>query len=373
MIAKWQKPKRVKRKKRRRRRQRLEAGLAPGTLVPPTDASAVEIRVLRYGPDSHTLHSSVDLDELPKLLGRSPVTWVDVTGVGDIQALTRLGELFGIHPLALEDITQVGQRPKVEAYDEDLLVFARMTGENAQLERRLESEQLCLLLRRGLVLTFQERQGDGFDPVRHRIESHKARICSSGADYLAYALLDAVVDRYVLLLDDYESLVEDAEEELLIRSTDDDLERLHRIRRDLIGLRRSAAPMREVLNHILRDTAGVSAFSEETLIFLRDCQDHAIRAVDQIDSTRELVNSLVDLYLSATSHRTNEAMKTLTVIATLFIPLSFFTGLYGMNFDTTSPWNMPELGWRFGYPMALASMAAVFIGLVAYLRRRGLI
>lgn len=352
-------------------RTRRPAGLAPGTLVALDDAADLEIRVMAYGPGHLEEHHPLPPEDLPSALGRSAVTWVDIIGYGNTDRLRWLGELFKLHPLALEDINNIDQRPKAEAYGNDLLLFFRMTEECAQQDYGLPSEQVGLLLRPGLVVTFQERPGDAFEPVRKRLRTGLGRLRGWGADYLAYTLLDAVVDRYVLLLDDYEQRVEHIEDRLLEAPSDHELETLHLIRRDLIALRRIASPLREVLLSMLRDTSESSHFTADTLLFLRDCEDHAERAVEQIDSTRELATSLMEVYLSTVSHRTNEAMKTLTVIATVFIPLSFIAGLYGMNFDTSSRWNMPELSWQYGYPSMLLFMGIVVIFLLAYLKRKG--
>ncbi len=362
---------RKRHRKPRGRDLRRPAGLAPGTLVGTENAADVEIRVMAYGPDHLHEHDPVLPEDLPALLGRSPVTWVDIVGLGNAERLRWIGDLFALHALALEDINNMNQRPKAEAYGDDLLLFFRMTEETAQLDHGLVSEQIGLLLRPGLVVTFQEHPEDPFEPVRKRLRTGLGRLRGWGADYLTYTLLDAVVDRYVLLLDDYEQSVEDIEDRLLEAPSDHELETLHLIRRDLIALRRIALPLREVLLSILRETAEFSQFTADTLLFLRDCQDHAERAVEQIDATRELATSLMEVYLSTVSHRTNEAMKTLTVIATLFIPLSFIAGLYGMNFDTSSPWNMPELSWQYGYPAMLLFMAVVVVILLGYLKRKG--
>ena len=351
-----------------RRAPHRPAGLAPGTLVLPESGPAISIRALRFGPDQLEEHDGVSLDDARALLDGSLLTWIDITGFGDPEQWRALGDLFGLHPLVVEDIAHLGQRPKIEEFGDDLLIFARMTAETMS-DGPLALEQLCLLVRDGLVVTFQERHGDAFDPVRKRIRGGGPRLRSRGADYLAYALLDAVVDRFGLLIDDYERALEDFETALLEAPTEIDLEQLYRMRRDLIALRRSAMPMRETLQRLMReDDALVTA---ETRLFVRDCHDHAVRAIEQIDAGRDLANSLMEVHLSTLGHRTNEAMRTLTVIATLFIPLSFLAGLYGMNFDPSSPWNMPELRWRYGYPFALGLMLATTVGLVLYLRRKG--
>lgn len=351
-------------------------GLAPGTLLIEPDAHALHIRVMRYGQDE--LHE-LEVDgveglerELARPAGKGfPVTWVDVTGHGDVASLTRLGELLELHPLALEDIVNSYQRPKTDTYGDDIFLIARMIDEATPIEVRLDTEQLCILLRKGLVASFQERPGDCFETVRQRVRSGNPRIRSSGADYLAYAILDALVDRYLVLADRYREILERLEDDLLDPRREEpfSLDRLYHLRRDLIHLGRAAAPLREVLMALLRmDDRELP--TQETRLFLRDCYDHALRVVDWIDAHRDFAASLMEVHLSMIGNRTNEAMKVLTIISTIFIPLSFLAGIYGMNFDPdSSPYNMPELRWRYGYPAALAVMA-VAAGLLLWLFRR---
>ncbi|MEO1088714.1 MAG: magnesium/cobalt transporter CorA [Acidobacteriota bacterium] len=235
-----------------------------------------------------------------------------------------------------------------------------------------ESEQLSLLVRSGMVITFQERPGDCFQRVRERLEAPTSRrLRTSGADYLAYALLDAVVDGYQPVMDSFEDRLEVIEDRLLEDPQETDLQVLHTLRRELIAVRRQLAPVREVVSGLMRGTEAAETLSEETRLFLRDCYDHVIRTLDQVDSFRELCASLMDLYISTVSNRTNDVMKVLTMIATVFIPLSFLVGLYGMNFDTSSPWNMPELQARYGYPILVGTMLLVAGGLVGYFKKKG--
>ena len=363
-------PRRQKKPPRRRRPPKRPSGMVPGTLVvdPGADASSLRCFLRRDSVFEETEIASTT--ELEATLRDCELAWVDVTGLADTDLLRQLAALLGLHPLVLEDIGNVRQRPKVEGYGEDLLLFARMTDETRPIEDPLLTEQLVLLVRPGLVVTFQERRGDSFEPVRNRLRSGSLRLRTSGSDYLAYALLDAVVDRYLSVADDFEETIEILEDEILTSPSDLHLEHLHQLRRDLLTLRRATAPLREVLSTLVRETEPPGLFRAETQLFLRDCLDHAIRAVEQIDGSREMLNGLLELRLSTLSHHTNEAMRTLTVIATIFIPLSFLAGLYGMNFDTSSPWNMPELAWRYGYPALLGAMVLVVALLLWFLRRR---
>ncbi len=354
-----------------RRRQAVvhQPGAAPGTLKPGADALPTEVRFVRYDADGIREESSVAVNNLPRESSEA-VLWVDVVGSGDVAVLEALGERFGFHPLALEDVVNVNQRPKLESFGEDLFFIVRMYSKGIK-PGPWSSEQLSVLLRPGLVVTLQERPGDCFARVRERLKVKTRKIRNSGADYLTYALLDAVIDGYQPVIDSFEERVEVIEDRLLDQPEDKDLQHLHALRRDLIALRRGLAPARDVVMGLMRESDVMETVTEETRLFLRDCYDHVIRTVEQIDTFRELCASLMDLYMSMVSNRTNDVMKVLTMIATVFIPLSFLVGLYGMNFDTASPWNMPELGSRYGYPILVTIMVSVAGLLVGYFRKKG--
>ena len=346
-------------------------GARPGMLVVAPDAAESRVRVLVRREGSLAEQRVASIRDLDAVLPASDLTWIDVTGLANTELLEGLAELLGLHPLALEDIGSTTQRPKVESYGEDLLIFARMLKIPRAVEAPNETQQLSIFLRRGLVVTFREQAGGEFDPVRSRLRSPAGRLQSSGADYLAYALLDTVVDHYLLVSRDFEEAIEELEIQMLEESVEDLIERVHRLRQNLIATRRAIAPLRDVLAQLQRSGPELTSFEDPTLVFLRDCLDHAVRTVERIDHCRELLKGLLELHLSTLSHQTNQAMQTLTVIATIFIPLSFVAGLYGMNFDTRSPWNMPELAWAYGYPAVLAVMGGVALMLLWYLRRKG--
>jgi magnesium transporter len=351
----------------RRLAHRPPAGSPPGTLAaPPAEAVPTTIRMIAYGPErlaEGTLDAVSDLDRVEP---GAPVTWIDVQGLGDLDLLRALGERFGLHPLALADIVHVNQRAKVEGYEGHLFIVVRMP----HLDDHLWTEQLSLLVGAGLVVTFQERGGDCFDTVRERLRQGKGRIRGEGADYLAYTLLDALIDSYFPLLERYGEALDAMEQEVVEAPGAGHLTRIHALKRDMLELRRALWPMREVMSHLLRDD--VPFISATTRLFLRDCADHVFQLMDMVEIDREVASSLVDLHLSSLSMRMNETMKLLTIIATIFIPLGFIAGVYGMNFDrAVSPFNMPELGWYLGYPMALGLMLAVAVGLLAFFRRKG--
>lgn len=365
---------------------RRTAGLAPGTVVVGDDAQDLQVSWMRFGPkelEEHAVDPDVPLEsQLAEALaigaeedGKRPTTWIRVTGLGDAERLMALGRVLGLHALTLEDIANLDQRPKTEVFEDDRLVFLRCCNETVSEDFPLRTWQEAILLRAGLVITFAEGPSDVFDPVLVRIRAGNPRIRSLGVDYLAYALLDAVVDRYLLVLDSFRDLLEAMEETILDEQVELDLQHLHRVRRDLLRLHRLLPPLGPILAELAAPASkmddGGPAFDRQVRVFLRDCHDHALRAADLVNSYRDLAGDLLDLHLSVVGYRTNEVMKVLTMIATIFIPLSFLAGLYGMNFDTESPWNLPELGAPYGYPVLLGVMAVVAGVFVWYFRRKG--
>ncbi len=348
-----------------RRIRRAPPGASPGTLIADPSAAAPRIRLIAYGPDALEDHDVARVEELNSVIGEWPVTWINVDGLADLDLIRRLGELFGIHGLALEDVVNVHQRPKVEQYEDHAFIVTRMIhGEQAP-----ESEQIALFLGEHFLLTFQERSGDCFDPVRERLRQRRGRIRERKADYLAYALLDAVIDGYFPVLEIYGERLENLEDAVTESPSGRQVGEIHAIKRDLLALRRVVWPQREMVNALTRDSSNF--VTEGTLPYLRDCYDHTIQLMDLVETYREIASGLVDIYLSSVSARMNEVMKVLTIIATVFMPLGFIAGVYGMNFDrAASPWNMPELGWYWGYPFVLALMTGIAVGLVFYFRSK---
>ncbi len=348
-------------------------GARPGTVIARKDSPPPEIRVIRFGPDEIDDRDHVSVDELPELIGKYPVTWVNVNGLGDANVIQKIGEIFGIHRLALEDVVNVHQRAKVEDYDDQLFVVARMVslqpdGKGRPLQ--LQTEQLSLFLGEGFVLTWQERPGDCFDPVRQRLQVAGRPIRKSGADYFAYTLLDAVIDGYFPVLDQYGQRLDDLEDTVGASTSPQVMAEIHDVKSDLRGLRRAAWPHREALHELMNEHGDL--ISEPTSVHLRDVYDHTLYILDVLEAYRETCSDLRDYYLSAVSNRMNEVMKVLTIIATIFIPLGFIAGLYGMNFDpAASPYNMPELHWFFGYPFVLTMMFVVAIGMLYFFRAKG--
>ena len=344
-------------------------GTAPGTLRARDDprTTTVRVTVMDYSPEHLTEREVEQVEDLFPYRDSPSVTWINVEGLSDISLLETIGRHFRFHPLALEDVLNCGQRPKVEDYEEYEFVVLKSLD---VVDERLTVEQISLFFGRNYVITFQEVPGDSFDPVRERIRRGKGLIRRMGPDYLAYALTDAIVDEFFPVLEHYGERIEELEDQLVARPGPEILHEIHLIKRELLVLRRAAWPQRDLLNSLLRDDTEL--VRAETKVFLRDCYDHQVQAMDMIETYRELAAGMLDVYLSSLSNRMNEVMKVLTIIATIFIPLTFIAGIYGMNFDPdVSRWNMPELRWAYGYPASLILMAGVAVGLVMYFRRKG--
>lgn len=343
-------------------------GAVPGTLQADPGAQPSKMRVIAYGPNKLHEAECSSIAEVKLIQKREPkVLWLDVTGLADAGLLQEIGEHFGLHRLALEDVLSTDQRPKVEPYDSADFAVLRMAQRLP--DGALDIEQISFFLGDGFVITFQEREGDVFDPIRARIRDARGRIRTSGPDYLLYALFDAVVDNVFPIIENMSIRLEDEEERILRNTGEDDVvERLYDVRRELILLRRALWPLREAVAQLQRLEG--ERLADETRVYLRDVADHAVQIVDLLESEREVVSTLMDVHLSQVSHKMNEVMKVLTIMSTIFIPLGFLAGLYGMNFDTSSPYNMPELDWRYGYPALIGVMLLVAVGMVFFFRRR---
>jgi magnesium transporter len=346
-------------------RRRTLPGAAPGTVVIDPQAPAPVISVTAYGPDELIEEAIADPRAILSYLGKWPVTWINVDGLGDAETINALGEIFELHPLVLEDVVHTHQRPKFEEYDSHAFIITRMP----QLEEAFRTEQVSIFLGADYVLTLQERPGDCFEPVRKRLRNQRGLVRRQGADYLAYALLDAVIDSYFPVLEVYGERLDDLETEISERPGPATVARIQQMKHDLQALRRTIWPQRDTLNVLIRDTGPF--ISDTTRVFLRDCYDHSIHIMELVETYHEVAAGLIEFYMSSVGHRMNEIMKVLTIMATIFIPLTFIAGIYGMNFNpSASPWNMPELNWYLGYPLALGLMVVVVLGMLFYFRRK---
>jgi magnesium transporter len=345
-------------------------GTAPATLIVPPEYQGQKpvISLIEYDAHSIEERKIEMLDDLLPCVDNDKVSWINVDGLGDPEFFQRLGQHFRIHPLALEDIFNIGQRPKVDEYDRQLFIVLDMAYQNK--EQEVVFEQVCVVLAEKFVITIQEEDsGDVFNPVRQRLRDGAGNARFMKADYLAYALIDAVIDQYFPIIESLGESMDDLQETLLDQPTRERLRELHEFKRLIARIRRAVWPQREVLGQLMRDETGL--VEPRTKPYFRDCYDHTVIMVDVLETFREATRNIMDTYLSSISIRTNEIMRVLTVISSIFIPLTFIAGVYGMNFDPKlSPFNMPELEWPFGYLFAICLMLAVATGMIVFFKRK---
>lgn len=347
------------------RKRSHKAGLPPGTLVHVGERKAekVKIRILDYDEAQFEEKEAKTIEESFPFKDKTTVTWINIDGLHEVEIIEKLGSHFGLHPLLLEDILNTDQRPKMEDYGDYIFVVLKMLypGENMD---EIEAEQVSLILGSNFVISLQEREGDVFDPVRDRIRKSKGRIRKAGADYLAYALLDSIVDNYFLILENVGEKIEDTEQQLAANPSQETLQYIRELKNEMIFLRKSIWPLRELISGLQRCES--TLIHESTGAYLRDVYDHTIQIIDTVESYRDMISGMVDIYLSSISNKMNEVMKVLTIFASIFIPLTFVAGLYGMNFEF-----MPELSWHWGYFALLGFMAFIGISLVVSFKRKG--
>ena len=341
-----------------------KTGLPPGTLVHIGEKKRekTKITILDYDALHFEEEEVKSVDECLLFKDKPTVTWMNVDGIHQVEILERLGDRFGLHPLVVEDILNTDQRPKMEDFSDYIFIVLKMLYYDEK-SNEIVTEQASLILGPNLVISFQEREGDVFDPIRERIRSEKGRIRKMGADYLAYALVDSIVDNYFLILERLGEKIEDLEEELVTNPTPETLQIMHELKREMIFLRKSVWPLREVISGLERGES--SLIKESTGIYLRDVYDHTIQVIDAVETLRDMLSGMLDIYLSSISNRMNEIMKVLTIIATIFIPLTFLAGVYGMNFKY-----MPELERPWAYPMVWLIMLAIGLLMLIYFRRK---
>jgi magnesium transporter len=346
------------------KRASKKIGLAPGTLVHVGEKKTEEVQITLIDYDATHFQEKVieAVEESFPFKEEPTVTWINIDGLHEVGVIESLGKHFGLHPLILEDIVHTGQRPKMEDFEEYLFTVLNMLRYD-QEDDQVKAEQVSLVVGPNYVLSFQERPGDVFDGVRERLRKGKGRIRKAGSDYLAYALLDAVVDEYFLILETIGEKIEVVEEELLTNSTRETLQNIHDMKREMIFFRKQVWPLRELVNGLSKGES--SLICESTGIYLRDVYDHTIQIIDTIESFRDMLSGMLDIYLSTISNKMNEVMKVLTIMATIFIPLTFLAGIYGMNFKY-----MPELEWRWGYFMVWGVMVVIGVSLVGYFKRK---
>ncbi|MCW4009852.1 MAG: magnesium/cobalt transporter CorA [Candidatus Bathyarchaeota archaeon] len=341
-----------------------KAGLPPGTVVyvGKQKTEKTRIRSISYDDTHFEEKENKKIDETFDSANKEGVTWINVDGLQRVDVIEKIGKHFNLHPLTLEDIANTEQRPKMEDFGHYIYVVLRMLRYDQQ-GNEIISEQLSLILNSNLVLSFQESEGDVFDTVRERLRNEKGKIRKMGADYLLYALIDAVVDNYFAVLEKLGEKIEDIEDQVIANPEPATVQVVHNLKRQSIALRKYVWPLREVVNGLERCESGL--ISKATGIYLRDVYDHTIQVIDSVETFRDVLSGMLDIYLSSVSNRMNEVMKVLTIIATIFIPLTLVAGIYGMNFTY-----MPELSAQWGYPLVLLAMVLIAVVMLAYFKKR---
>ena len=347
-----------------------QPGSPPGTITISSQAQTPEITLIDYNQNQYEYLTNLTPDQCGIHLDPELISWFDIAGLGDKSIIQQLAQVFNLHSLVLENVVNVPQRPKIEDYQEQLVIITQM----ANLKPNAAGfwlEQVSFVLGKNYVLTVQEEpERDCFEAIRDRLKRDRGIIRKQNSDYLTYALWDAIIDGYFPVLEAYGEKIELLEDEVIGQPNDRTLTKIYQIRRELLILRRGIWSQRDAINTLIRD--GHPLIDERVLIYFKDCYDHTVQIIDTLETYRELASGLMDVYLSAVNNKMNEVMKLLTVISSIFIPLTFIAGLYGMNFNPdVSPWNMPELNWYWGYPFCLGFMLAIALVLIIYFWRRG--
>ena len=350
-------PKLVKKKSKK-------VGLPPGSIVHIGNKrdEKVKITIVDYSEAKFQEKEVKSVEECFPYKDKSTITWINIDGVHKIKVIEEIGKHFNLHPLILEDIVDTDQRPKIKDFGDYIFIILKMIYYDKN-DNEMKAEQVSLILGKNYVISFQEREGDVFNPIRERIRNNIGRIRKAGADYLVYSLMDAIVDNYFIIIEKLGEKIENLEDKMISRPKPANLRVIHKLRRDLIFLRKSVWPLREVISILQRGES--SLILESTNVYLRDVYDHTIQVIDTVETLRDIISGMLDIYLSSASNRMNEIMKMLTIIATIFIPLTFITGIYGMNFQ-----NMPEIKWVWGYPIVLLGMLIIGIVMVIYFKRK---
>ena len=341
-----------------------KSGLPPGSLIHIGErkVKTPKISIIDYDETQFQKKATQAIEECFVFKDKPTVTWTNIDGLHETEMLEKLGDCYGFHPLVLEDILNTDQRPKMEDYGDYVYIVLRSLEYNHRKDE-IESDQISIILGQNFVFSFQEKEGDTFDPLRERIRTGKGRIKKMGADYLAYTLMDSIVDNYFIILEKQGEKIELLEEQLITSPTPETLQTIHDLKREMIFLRKAVWPLREVVGSLERGES--SLIQASTRIYLRDLYDHIIQVIDNVETFRDMIAGILDIYLSSVSNRLNSVMKVLTIIATIFMPLTFLAGIYGMNFKY-----MPELEWRWGYPLIWLIMLGTGIFMLVYFKKK---
>jgi len=346
------------------KKKKRTIGLAPGTLtyIGEKQAAKAEIQVINYSPEHYEENKVETIAACRAYLNSQSVTWININGVNDLDTIKNLGDHFKIHPLVLEDAVNTTHRPKSDVYDDYIYFLLKMLYHDPA-QNVIQHEQVSLILGADYVISLQEEEGDVFDPVRARIKSGSGRIRKRGSDYLVYALIDTIVDHYFKILEELVEKIEDLQDQVITDPGKDTLDVIQQLKHEMLFVRRSVWPLRDIITSLIRDESQL--IDENITLYLRDVHDHTLQVIDTVESIRDMLSGLLDVYLSSVSNRMNEVMKVLTIIATIFIPLTFIAGIYGMNFNY-----MPELNWRWSYPALWLVMLTILAIMIVWLKRR---
>lgn len=345
-------------------RHRKKVGLPPGTfeLIGEKKMEEIVLTIMDYNEKDYEYKEVERVEDTFPYKENKDVTWINIYGLHEPEILEKIGNHFGIHQLVLEDIANTTHRPKIEVYDDFIFIVIKMIWYDEE-NSELQVEQISLIYGQNFILCFQEHKGDVFQSIRERIKNKQTRLRKAGADYLLYRILDVVVDYYFLVLEKIGDQIEILDEKVINNPGQKIIQEIYNLKRNLIFLRKSIWPLREVVSSIAREEN--SLFKKSTYPFLRDLYDHTIQVIDTLETYRDLVSGLLDMYMTNVSNKMNEVMKVLTIIATIFIPLTFLAGIYGMNFEF-----MPELNWHYSYPILLTAMVLIFSGMLLFFKRK---
>jgi magnesium transporter len=341
-----------------------KAGLPPGTVVFVGEQKVEEIRItlIDYDENQYNEREIENIEDSFPYKDTPSISWINIDGVHQVDVIEKLGDYFVLHPLLQEDVVNTHQRPKFDEFDDHLFIVLRMFAFN-EVDNELEAEQISFIVGANFVISFQERQGDVFEQVRERLRNGKGRIRKKGSDYLAYCLIDAIVDSYYTILETLGEHIESLQEELVSEPKREDLQIIQDLKREMLFIRKSVWPLREVIGGLIRSES--TLIKKDVLVYIRDVYDHVIQAIDTIETYRDMLSSMLDIYLSSVGNRMNEVMKVLTIIATIFIPMTFLAGVYGMNFKY-----MPELAWRYAYPIFWLFLVSLFILMLMWFKKK---
>ncbi len=346
------------------KKRSIKTGLPPGSLIHIGEkkAESVRIRILDYDENQFEEKEAKSIEECFPFKDKPTTTWINIDGLHQVDIIEKIGKKFDFHPLLLEDILNTEQRPKTEDFETHIYIVLKMLYYDEKI-KEITSEQISIIFGHNFVISFQEQEGDIFDPIRERIRTGKGRTRKMGSDYLSYSLMDSIVDSYFSILEKLGENIEEVEETMITDPKPETLHGIHSLKRKMISLRKSVWPLRDVLSALERSESPL--IREPTRIYLKDVYDHTIQVIDTVETYRDVLSGMLDVYLSSISNKMNEIMKVLTIIATIFIPLTFIAGVYGMNFEF-----MPELRWRWGYPAIWAVMICVGISMLVYFRKK---